>query len=121
MSTNHSTFQPTSFGNRTNEQLKFQLSYCEFMTLYALLADATSRQTPRHDLYKKLLHNIMVGTFRKFFSESSELKNVYIIELSSIECLAFWLYWTDHPYSESTLTGKTLERINNIIRVLFTT
>lgn len=108
------------FADPTKCQLKFQFSHCEFMTLYALLADATSRQSPPYDMYAKLLHNIMVGIYKKFCFEGIEIKNSYTIELSSVECLAFWLYWTDHDYSEGTPAGKVLDRLTTIILLMFT-
>jgi hypothetical protein len=115
METKKSVSQPAVTADQTKWHLKFRFSNCGFMTLYALLADASSRKSPMHDMYEKLLHHIIVGIYKKFFCEGAVIRKTYIVELSSIECIAFWLYWADHPYSEATLSGKVLELMNDII------
>jgi hypothetical protein len=121
METKKAASPPAVTADQANSKHEFQFTYCGFMTLYALLADAAARKSPLDDMYEKLLHHIIVGIYKKFFLQGAEIKNTYIVELSTIESIAFWLYWTDHPYSEATLTGKVLERMNEIILLLFTT
>jgi hypothetical protein len=99
--------------------IRLQLDYFDFTTLYALMADASCVPSPQSDMYKKLLHHHITGIFKKLYAEGSKTKYCYTIDLTPTECLAFWLYWTDHHYSSSTPAGRVLNKLNHLVNHMF--
>ncbi|MGE5518866.1 MAG: hypothetical protein ACM3VS_02985 [Candidatus Dadabacteria bacterium] len=120
MTNKNSQTQSKAIVNLHSRTLTLNLSHSDFLTFYALLADANNRKPNIHDFFDMLLHNIMVDVYQLFHKEGAEEKSGYTIQLAPKECMAFWLYWTDHPFASTTLAGKMLDQVNNIILIMFT-
>jgi hypothetical protein len=100
--------------------LSFQLSHSDFLAFYSLFADANNRQPGGDDFYEMLVQTHVADIYKKLQTEGKEEKSVYTFRLSPAECMASWIYWTDHPFPSDTLVGKLLDQVNNIILLMFT-
>lgn len=119
MVTNQLKFRSRFQINLLTKNVRLQLSHNDFFILFALCADATSQPPSPHDMYEKLVHSLLTRVFKKLSASCTVNKQVYYAWLSPEECIAFWIYWTDHEYPTSTRAGKLLNDLNDVILLAF--
>lgn len=97
--------------------MKLKLTYSELVTLLDLYSPVDEvKDTKDYTVLEKLLFGINVEIFERLRKIDSVItKKKYSLSLKPFEAIAFYLYWSDHPFPATSYSGNLLNSINNNI------